>query len=92
MTTLEPPQVRGLIACASCSGPMGSSCGGRLAAAVSNTNGLGLVVGGYGDRNWMRKELSVARAETTRPWGKRALGWRDQESSAYNLCHCEVIQ
>ena len=29
--------------------PMGSISGGRLAAAVSNAGGLGLVGGGYGD-------------------------------------------
>jgi nitronate monooxygenase len=55
--------------------PMGSVSGGRLAAAVSNAGGLGLVGGGYGDRDWMGKELSVARAETTRPWGVGLITW-----------------
>lgn len=55
--------------------PMGSVSGGRLAAAVSNAGGLGLVGGGYGDRDWMRKELSVARAEATRPWGVGLITW-----------------
>jgi nitronate monooxygenase len=49
--------------------PMGSISGGRLAAAVSNAGGLGLVGGGYGDHVWLRDELSVAKAETVRPWG-----------------------
>jgi nitronate monooxygenase len=55
--------------------PMGGVSGGRLAAAVSNAGGLGLVGGGYGERDWMRKELSVARAETTRPWGVGLITW-----------------
>ena len=49
--------------------PMGSVSGGRLAAAVSNAGGLGLVGGGYGDHAWLRDELSVVKAETARPWG-----------------------
>jgi nitronate monooxygenase len=55
--------------------PMGSVSGGRLAAGVSNAGGLGLVGGGYGERDWMRKELSVARAEATRPWGVGLITW-----------------
>ena len=49
--------------------PMGSVSGGRLAAAVSNSGGLGLVGGGYGDPDWLREELSLARGEARRPWG-----------------------
>ncbi len=55
--------------------PMASVSGGRLAAAVSNAGGLGLVGGGYGDSNWLRKELSLARAQTTRPWGVGLITW-----------------
>jgi nitronate monooxygenase len=55
--------------------PMGDVSGGRLAAAVSNAGGLGLVGGGYGDLDWMRKELSVARTEATRPWGVGLISW-----------------
>jgi nitronate monooxygenase len=55
--------------------PMGSVSGGRLAAAVSNAGGLGLVGGGYGDRDWMREELSIARAEAKRPWGVGLITW-----------------
>ena len=55
--------------------PMASVSGGRLAAAVSNAGGLGLVGGGYGDSDWLRKELSLAKAETTRPWGVGLITW-----------------
>ncbi len=55
--------------------PMGSVSGGRLAAAVSNAGGLGLVGGGYGDHAWLRDELSVAKAETARPWGVGLITW-----------------
>lgn len=40
--------------------PMGDTAGGRLAAAVSEAGGLGLVGGGYGDPAWLRRELEVA--------------------------------
>jgi nitronate monooxygenase len=55
--------------------PMGSVSGGRLAAAVSNAGGLGLVGGGYGDHAWLRDELSVVKAETARPWGVGLITW-----------------
>jgi len=55
--------------------PMGNVSGGRLAAAVSNAGGLGLVGGGYGDRGWMSEELSLARAEAARPWGIGLITW-----------------
>src|SRR5215210_9015941 len=55
--------------------PMASVSGGRLAAAVSNAGGLGLVGGGYGDHVWLRDELSVAKAETVRPWGVGLIAW-----------------
>jgi nitronate monooxygenase len=55
--------------------PMGTVSGGHLAAAVSNAGGLGLVGGGYGERDWMRAELSLARAESTRPWGLGLITW-----------------
>ena len=34
--------------------------GGRLAAAVSNAGGLGLLGGGYGDRDWIGRERARA--------------------------------
>jgi nitronate monooxygenase len=55
--------------------PMASISGGRLAAEVSNSGGLGLVGGGYGDPNWLREELSLARGEARRPWGVGLLTW-----------------
>ena len=55
--------------------PMGSVAGGRLAAEVSNSGGLGLVGGGYGDPDWLREELSLARGEARRPWGVGLITW-----------------
>jgi nitronate monooxygenase len=55
--------------------PMGGAAGGRLAAAVSNAGGLGLVGGGYGDREWMTRELALARAGTQAQWGVGLITW-----------------
>jgi nitronate monooxygenase len=55
--------------------PMAGVSGGQLAAAVSNAGALGLVGGGYGDPTWLRDELSLARAETSRPWGVGLITW-----------------
>jgi nitronate monooxygenase len=57
------------------SAPMGAVAGGRLAAAVSNAGALGLVGGGYGDSDWMRAELSLARESSARPWGVGLITW-----------------
>jgi nitronate monooxygenase len=40
--------------------PMGSAAGGKLAAAVTNAGGLGLVGSGYANANAIRKELAEA--------------------------------
>lgn len=40
--------------------PMGSVAGGELAAAVSRAGGLGIIGGGYGDREQLGKELEAA--------------------------------
>ncbi len=40
--------------------PMGSAAGGRLAAAVTNAGGLGLVGSGYANTAAIRKELTEA--------------------------------
>ena len=45
------------------SAPMGMVAGGRLAAAVSNAGGLGLIGGGYGDGGWLEREFSAGPAE-----------------------------
>lgn len=55
--------------------PMGGAAGGGLAAAVSNAGGLGLVGGGYGDREWLTRELALVKAETARPWGLGLITW-----------------
>src|ERR671911_828110 len=57
------------------SAPMGSVAGGHLAGAVSNAGALGLIGGGYGDSEWLRTELSIARSETKRPWGVGLITW-----------------
>lgn len=56
-------------------GPMGSVAGGRLAAAVSNAGGLGLVGGGYGDPAWLHTELSRVTEDARRPWGIGLITW-----------------
>ncbi|MDE1930853.1 MAG: nitronate monooxygenase [Alphaproteobacteria bacterium] len=40
--------------------PMGGVAGGRLAAAVTDAGGLGLVGGGYGDAAWLDREFAAA--------------------------------
>ncbi len=40
--------------------PMGFAAGGRLAAAVSNAGGLGLIGGGYGDKTWLETQFREA--------------------------------
>ncbi len=56
--------------------PMGGVSGGALAAAVSNAGGLGMVGGGYGDLQWMKRELELAVAGTQRPWGVGLITWK----------------
>ena len=56
-------------------GPMGGVAGGRLAAAVSNAGGLGLVGGGYGDAAWLRTELTHVAEHTKRAWGVGLITW-----------------
>ncbi|KUL46051.1 2-nitropropane dioxygenase [Streptomyces sp. NRRL F-4489] len=56
--------------------PMGGTAGGALAAAVSRAGGLGMVGGGRGGApDWLRRELALVRAETSRPWGVGFLSW-----------------
>jgi nitronate monooxygenase len=42
------------------SAPMGFAGGGRLAAAVTAAGGLGLIGGGYGERDWLEREFAAA--------------------------------
>jgi nitronate monooxygenase len=66
--------------------PMGDSAGGALAAAVSNGGGLGLVGGGRGNRDWLRRELALVAERTSGPWGIGFLAWAvDVETVAWAL-------
>ncbi|WP_445160233.1 NAD(P)H-dependent flavin oxidoreductase [Mycobacterium sp. Dal123C01] len=40
--------------------PMDVVSGGRLAAAVTSSGGLGLIGGGYGDAEWLQREFDLA--------------------------------
>lgn len=42
------------------SAPMAAVAGGRLAAAVSQAGGLGMIGGGYGDETWLQREFELA--------------------------------
>ncbi|BBX44987.1 nitronate monooxygenase [Mycobacterium cookii] len=42
------------------SAPMALISGGRLAAAVTSSGGLGLIGGGYGDSEWLEREFGLA--------------------------------
>ena len=42
------------------SAPMGLVAGGKLAAAVTEAGGLGLIGGGYGDAEWLLREFDAA--------------------------------
>jgi len=43
------------------SAPMAFAGGGKLAAAVSRSGGLGLIGGGYGDPTWLEEQFAAAR-------------------------------
>ena len=40
--------------------PMDLVAGGKLASAVSQAGGLGLIGGGYGDADWLQQEFTAA--------------------------------
>jgi nitronate monooxygenase len=40
--------------------PMNVLAGGKLAAAVSNAGGLGIIGGGYGDADWLEQQFVAA--------------------------------
>jgi nitronate monooxygenase len=42
------------------SAPMAVAAGGKLAAAVTEAGGLGLIGGGYGDADWLEREFAAA--------------------------------
>jgi nitronate monooxygenase len=54
------------------SAPMGFAAGGELASAVSAAGGLGLIGGGYGDRDWLSREFDRAG---NRPVGCGFITW-----------------
>ena len=39
--------------------PMGGTAGGKLAAAVSEAGGLGLIGGGRSDAEWLEREFAA---------------------------------
>lgn len=43
--------------------PMGMIAGGTLAAAVTRAGGLGIIGGGYGNREWLEREFAAAGNE-----------------------------
>ncbi|MDR3664663.1 MAG: nitronate monooxygenase [Mycobacterium sp.] len=55
--------------------PMGDVSGGRLAAAVSEGGGLGLIGGGRGDLTMLATECELARQGAEKPWGVGLLTW-----------------
>ena len=65
--------------------PMGGSAGGALAAAVSRAGGLGLLGAGYGDLEWLDRELPLVADQNCGAWGAGfltwALGHRENERS-----------
>lgn len=52
--------------------PMAGISGGRLAAAVSRAGGLGFIGGGYGDRDWLVKQLELCDGQ---PFGVGFITW-----------------
>ncbi len=63
------------VACPVVLAPMGGVAGGRLAAAVSNAGGLGMVGGGYWDPRWLETELAIVASSTDKPWGAGLITW-----------------
>jgi len=53
--------------------PMAGAAGGRLAAAVTEAGGLGILGGGYGDPGWLAREFDAAGG---RDIGCGLLTWR----------------
>lgn len=55
--------------------PMGGVSGGKLAAAVSEAGGLGLLGAGRESSEWVHRELELLSSRTTRPWGVGFQSW-----------------
>jgi len=65
--------------------PMGSAAGGKLAAAVTNAGGLGLIGSGYADVATIKKERDFGAGDDTMRgdlWGDWACGTRVPRSLA----------
>ena len=60
--------------------PMGTVAGGRLAAAVSEAGGFGLVGGGYGDPAWLRAQLAFVKQHARAAWGVGLITWSVERS------------
>lgn len=58
------------------SAPMGSVAGAKLACAVTAAGGLGLIGGGYCDRDWIANQLALA---TPGQFGIGFITWRLQQ-------------
>ena len=61
--------------------PMGGVSGGKLAAAVCEAGGLGLVGGGYADPAWLEPELDALTSATDKPWGAGVITWAAGEDA-----------
>ena len=59
------------------SAPMAFAAGGQLASAVSLAGGMGLVGGGYGDSDWVSRQLCAVTTET---FGIGFITWALQKS------------
>src|SRR4249919_49374 len=58
--------------------PMDLVSGARLTAAVSQAGGFGILGGGYGDRDWLTRELASLRGLLARrpaPFGVGFITW-----------------
>lgn len=61
------------------SAPMGNIAGGRLATAVSQAGGLGLIGGGYCDAAWIAQQLAIAGNQR---FGIGFISWRLKDNRA----------
>jgi nitronate monooxygenase len=68
--------------------PMGDVSGGRLAAAVAEGGGLGLIGGGRGDLTTLATECELARQGTQKPWGVGLLTW----AVSQDVVDCVIAQ
>jgi nitronate monooxygenase len=57
------------------SAPMDVIAGARLAAAVSNAGGFGILGGGYGERAWLEQETSKLAQLARAPFGVGFITW-----------------